>query len=71
VFIRQIKLGVQLNLPLVFHTREADDDTLKLVKENVPKDHKFHVHCYTSAPSLAFSLVQEFPNACIGLNFLI
>lgn len=40
VFARQLKQAVRLGKPLTIHTREADDDTERLLKAEVPKDHK-------------------------------
>ena len=40
VFARQLKQAVKLGKPLTIHTREADDDTERILKEEVPKDHK-------------------------------
>ena len=40
VFIRQLKQAVKLGKPLTIHTREADDDTERLLKEHVPQEHK-------------------------------
>lgn len=35
-FISQIKLANELNLPIVIHTREATNDTIDILKENLP-----------------------------------
>ena len=40
VFSRQLRHAVRLGKPLTIHTREAEDDTERILKENVPKDHK-------------------------------
>jgi TatD DNase family protein len=40
VFIRQLKQAVKLAKPLTIHTREADDDTERILKEHVPQEHK-------------------------------
>ncbi len=34
VFIKQIQLANKYNMPIVIHTREAIDDTLKILREN-------------------------------------
>ena len=36
LFIKQIELANKYNLPIVIHTREAVDDTLKILRENRP-----------------------------------
>jgi TatD DNase family protein len=40
VFIRQLKQAVKLGKPLTIHTREADADTERILKEEVPTNHK-------------------------------
>lgn len=40
VFARQLKQAVRLGKSLTIHTREADDDTERILKAEVPKDHK-------------------------------
>ena len=43
MFIKQIELANNLNLPIVIHTREAVNDTIKILKENtVMKRGIFH-----------------------------
>ena len=65
IFRRQLKLAVKLNKPLTIHTREADDDTERILKEQVPQKHPVRplsppptvasfrrVHRFTSTASL-------------------
>lgn len=51
VFIRQLKQAVNLKKPLTIHTREADSDTERILKEHVPKEHpaSFHLFIYPSS----------------------
>jgi Tat protein secretion system quality control protein TatD with DNase activity len=44
VFVRQLRQAVGLGKPLTIHTREADEDTERILKEEVPKDHKVKTH---------------------------
>lgn len=44
VFIKQIKLANKYNIPIVIHTREAVDDTLKILRENIVNN-KGIFHC--------------------------
>lgn len=68
IFERQILLGVKLNLPIVIHTREAEDDTIEILSKVMPKEHKFHIHCYTDGPKLIDYVLANFPNAFIGFT---
>jgi len=72
VFRRQLELSVQVDLPVIVHTREADDDTAALLKEIHPR--RGVLHCFTSGADLAraalelgfmisFSGIVTFPNA--------
>lgn len=40
VFTRQLSHAVRLGKPLTIHTREADADTKRILKEIVPTDHR-------------------------------
>lgn len=39
VFERQLRHAVRLGKPLTIHTREAEEDTERILKAEVPKDH--------------------------------
>lgn len=40
VFTRQLRQAVALGKALTIHTREAEDDTERILKAEVPQDHK-------------------------------
>ncbi len=44
-FIKQIELANNINLPIVIHTREAVNDTLEILKEQMPAKNKGIFHC--------------------------
>lgn len=44
IFIKQIELANKYNMPIVIHTREAVDDTLKILREN-SVNNKGIFHC--------------------------
>ncbi|KAI0779645.1 hypothetical protein C8Q74DRAFT_1199416 [Fomes fomentarius] len=71
VFIRQLKHAVRLGKPLTIHTREAEDDSERILKEHVPKDHRIHIHCYTDSPEWAARMLAHFPNLYIGITGVI
>jgi release factor-specific protein-(glutamine-N5) methyltransferase len=60
-FIRQITLAKELDLPLVIHCRQAEEDTLQILKSALPL--RAVVHC--------FSGDKNFLQACLDLGFLI
>lgn len=49
VLIRQLRHAVRLGKPLTIHTREAEEDTERILKAEVPKDHKVRIQ-YTYNP---------------------
>jgi TatD DNase family protein len=72
VFQRQLEVAAKLDLPVVIHTREADADTERILRQ-VPLLRGV-VHCFTSGRGLAdaalelgflisFSGIVTFPNA--------
>jgi TatD DNase family protein len=61
LFTYLVKLAVDLRLPLVIHNRQAQEDTLKILKQAMPV--KAVVHC--------FSGDANFLKECLDLGFLI
>lgn len=62
VFIKQIKLANELNLPICVHDREAHLDTLNILKEH-NKGSKVVMHCFSGS--------VEFMKECIKENIYI
>ena len=52
VFRKQIQIALDLNMPLQIHSRDADQDTIEILKELSPK-HKGVIHCFTGTEYLA------------------
>jgi len=71
VFSRQLELAVKAGMPLVVHTRNAEEDTLELMKEHLPASHPVHVHCFTSSLSMARELLAHFPRLCLGFTGVV
>lgn len=53
VFRAQVALAVELDLPVVIHTREADEDTVRILREAGAGKVRGVLHCFTGGPSLA------------------
>lgn len=70
-FVAQMKLATELGAALIVHTREAEEDTFRLMCEHLPRDAKVHVHCFTSSLALATRLLDAFPNLCIGFTGVV
>lgn len=52
LFIKQINLARELNLPIVVHSRDASLDTFNIVKEHC-SSMKVYMHCYSQSKELA------------------
>ena len=69
VFVRQMKGAISVNKPLVVHSRDASDDTYRLMTETLPSDWKIHLHCFTGDDNeFAQKMLKAFPNLCIGFT---
>lgn len=59
-FARQLELAAQVNLPAIIHSREAAEDTMRILKEFCRKYPAISmpgvIHCYSYSPEMA----QEF-----------
>ena len=53
VFRLQIRLARELDLPIIIHTREAEDDTLAILREESGGSVRGVMHCFTGTPRLA------------------
>jgi TatD DNase family protein len=53
VFRRQIQLARVLDLPIIIHTREAEDDTIAILKEESGGMVRGVMHCFTGTRRLA------------------
>jgi TatD DNase family protein len=53
VFRQQIRLARELNRPIVIHTRDAEDDTLRILEEERARDVGGVFHCFTGDRAMA------------------
>jgi TatD DNase family protein len=52
VFRAQVRLARELQRPVVIHTREADEDTLTILREEGGGEVQGVLHCFTGTPAL-------------------
>ena len=58
-FLEHIDASQKANLPLIVHTRSAEDDTLEILKKATQKkDLKILIHCFTGSKEFAFKLLD-------------
>jgi len=53
VFRAQLRLARELDRPVVIHTREAEDDTVTMLREEGGGQLRGVLHCFTGSPALA------------------
>ena len=58
-FEEHIHAAQTSNLPLIVHTRDAESETLDLLKKRkIEKDFKILIHCFTGTKNFAFKLLD-------------
>lgn len=68
-FTRQARAAVRLGLPLVVHSRDAEEDTIDVLRENVPRDHPVYLHSYTGLhdAEMLTTFLAEWPHSVVGI----
>lgn len=59
VFRRQLQLARDADLPVIIHTREAEADTLSILRDEWPEGRPGVFHCFTGSPELAYDAVAR------------
>jgi TatD DNase family protein len=60
VFRRQIRTAKSLNLPIIIHSRDANDETVEILRETCSGD-DFRggiMHCFGGTPEMALDLIK-------------
>lgn len=57
-FFRQIKLAEEVNLPIIIHSRDAAEDTMKVMREVHAENIPGVVHCYSYSLEMAREFVK-------------
>lgn len=66
-FAAQLQIAVESNLPVVIHSRDADDDTIAILKEfETSLKRRGVIHSFTSGPGLARYAIDQ--GWCLGFN---
>ena len=56
-FEKHIEFSISENVPVIIHTRDADDDTISIIKKYYKKT-KFLIHCFTGKLDFAKNLLN-------------
>ena len=58
-FIEHIRVASELNIPIIVHSREAEDDTFEILKsEKKNSDLKILIHCFSGSKEFAKKLLD-------------
>jgi len=58
-FLEHIDASQNTNLPIIVHTRSAEEDTLRILKQAIQKKNlKILIHCFTGTKQFAFKLLD-------------
>ena len=57
-FKRQIELAREAGLPIVVHSRDAAEDTMRVMKEVHAEEIPGVIHCYSYSPEMALEFVK-------------
>ena len=58
VFARQLRTANELSLPVIIHSREADDDTLNILQESSAQGTRGIMHCFGGGLALAEGVLE-------------
>ena len=58
MFLRQLEIAHDLNLPVIIHDREAHSDVLKILKKMGKGERKGVIHCFSGDTDLALALIE-------------
>lgn len=68
VFARQARLAAAKKLPLVVHSRDAEDDTMAVLTTWLPREHPLHLHAFQGSSEMVHELLRLLPNAVVGIS---
>tara|TARA_Y100001970_G_C14024938_1_gene745506 strand:- start:62 stop:832 length:771 start_codon:yes stop_codon:yes gene_type:complete len=57
-FKKHIEASIKCNCPLIVHSRNAEDDTLKILNEYIEYKPKILMHCFTGSKDFAYKLLK-------------
>jgi len=67
-FVNQMEIAMDTGLPLVVHSRDAEEHTMEMLKFHIPLDWRIHLHCFTGSVQFAKEFMDSFPNGVIGFT---
>jgi len=59
LFLEHLEAAKILDLPIIIHTRSAEDETFQILKKSIQKTNlKILIHCFTGSKNFAFKLLD-------------
>ena len=58
IFLRQLEIADDLNLPVIIHDREAHNDVLTILKKMGKSERKGVIHCFSGDIDLAMAFIE-------------
>merc|ERR1711957_267327 len=68
VFRRQLRTAVRLGLPVVVHSRNAEDDTFAILQECVPRDHIVILHSHMGSRTRTAEFLEYWPQGYVSVT---
>jgi len=68
-FIEHIEAALELNLPIIVHSRDAEEDTFNILNEFSSRSPKILMHCFTGSYNFCKNLLKL--NACFSFSGII
>lgn len=67
-FRQQMALAVAHDKPIVVHSRNADNDTFRLMSECLDRDFRIHLHCFQGSLDTTRRFLAHFSNLAVGFT---
>lgn len=71
VFIRQVHIAIERDLPLIVHSRDAEEEVLTVLREHLPRSARLHLHSFSGSASVLAQILDEWPNSIVGFNGVV
>ena len=71
LFERHLQIGIDSGKPIVLHLREADDESLDVLRRADLHGKKVHVHCFTGSPEYCQKLLELDAEIYVGFTGIV
>ena len=71
VFREILRVASRRDIPVVVHSRGAAEAVFEILKENLRREHRIHLHCWTQRGEIVKEIEEYFPRAQFGVTNLI